>query len=269
MLASIDRFWYTPLKVRYPIAIFHEDYNSSDRRRAKEQIAAPVAFHRVDFSPNALPSFYNISRIRSDVAASHRNGDLTQPSRRGTYHGFGYRMMCRFYAGQIFNTAALRRADYMLRLDAGDARLTGVFPYDPIRLMRRRRLMYAYLSIAQSYRSSRLDRALAAYRREYNPNIDHTLGRQFFDASGSYNGRYYYNNFEIVALAAFRGKQHERLFDAVERSGAFMTGDTPKQSLGDADFRSAVMPYMLTADKVMRMRLPYVHPVDWDASYAA
>jgi len=40
-----------------------------------------------------------------------------------------------------------------------------------------------------------------------------------------------------------------------------------KQNLGDADFRSVAIPYILKAHEVKKVSIPYKHPVSWEAPY--
>ena len=61
----------------------------------------------------------------------------------------------------------------------------------------------------------------------------------------SYNGKYYYNNFEVVDMRPFRGRAHWDFFMTVEKDGSFMCpkGVAPggkckdgANGIGDADF---------------------------------
>lgn len=269
MVRAINNFFFEPLNVAYPIVIFHEDYNETQRRVVSAQTNSSVTFWPVDLSPNAIPESLKplFNRVAEDVRPSHRDGNLSAPSMRGTFHGFGYRMMCRFFAGLIMWHAALANFDWYMRLDAGDSRLTGPLHFDPFVFMEEKRYKYGYHSISRARPSSRLDAVLRNLSKlELKPNQQ--LLAPFLDKKGHYNGRYYYNNFEIVHLPTFRSARYARLFEEVDRSGAFMLGDSPKGNLGDADFRSVAIAFILKPHEVHRLvSFPYRHPAPWNAPF--
>ena len=44
----------------------------------------------------------------------------------------------------------------------------------------------------------------------------------------TYNGKYYYNNFEVVDMRPFRGRAHWDFFMTVEKDGSFMCPERPR-----------------------------------------
>lgn len=270
MVGSLEKHFFQP-QARYPVVIFHEDYTSDQERSVARRTHSPTIFSRVDLGPGALPEYLNLSAIAQVVGPAHRNGNLSLPARRGTYHGFGYRMMCRFFGMLVMRTPLMLEFDWYMRVDGGDSRITGDLKIDPISVLLAGRARYGYLSIEVAARNSRLDKVLRRFREEH-PEVqpDQALVKPFVDAHGDYNGRYYYNNFEVLHLPTFRSTLAQSLFDAVDRSGAFMLGDTHRANLGDADFRSMTIPFLLNKSEVVRFRskdIPYHHPMPWDAPY--
>jgi len=268
MVDSLERFWFAPFQTHYPLTIFHEDYNETQQANVKRWTRSPITFSKVDFSPKSLPVYLHdqFSAMMTAVKPAHRNGNLWLPSMRGTYHGFGYRMMCRFFGGGVMHHPALAEYTWYMRVDAGDSRLTGPFTSDPFVMMIRGRFKYGYQRIETAARNSRFDRVIA----NWSATLPHTkkLLEPFLDSKRRYNGRYYYNNFELVHLPTFRSPRHQQLFNATDRSGAFMLGDTPRGNLGDADFRSVSVAFLMAETEVHRFtHLPYTHPVPWDAPY--
>lgn len=265
---SLQRFWLSPFAVHYPLTIFHEDYNETQTREVARWTRSAVFFAKIDLSPHALPKYLRkyFKAIMAAVKPAHRNGNMWLPSMRGSYHGFGYRMMCRFFAGLIMHHAALVEYTWYMRVDAGDSRLTGPFTSDPFVAMMQNKFRYGYQRIAIAARNARFDRVIA----NWTGSLPHTkkLLEPFLDRHRKYNGHYYYNNFEVVHLPTFRSPRHQWLFNMTDRAGAFMLGDTPQTNLGDADFRSVSVAFLMAHKEVHRFsHLPYAHPVPWDALY--
>lgn len=267
MVGALDRF----LLQMYPcpIVVFHEDYDDEQKEKIAKAASVPVVFPRVDFSPKNLPSYLNLSLIEPDVRASHRDGNLSLPSMPGTFHGFGYRQMCRFFANLIFWQPVMLKFDWYMRVDGGDSRITHPWRFDPFADMLRRGARYAYHRIEHAARNHRFDTALAKFRRAYpDVEMNNKLAKPFLDKHGLYNSRYYYNNFEVVYLPAFRTPVQSNLFEMVDREYAFFLGDTHRNGLGDADFRSLAIAFLLKPKEVHQYaKLPYRHPVAWNAGY--
>jgi len=273
MAAALDEHFFSRHGA-YPLVIHHEDFTEAQRQRVDAQVRSSiVVWQRVNFRVEAaLPGYYDREAVVRDVSSSHRGGNLSSPSMRGTFHGFGYRTMCRFYAALVMFSPLLLQVDWYLRVDGGDSRLTSAWPQDVFSYLQARQYAYAYEEISTAYGSARLDGALRSFE-EAHPKlkVDAALRRPFVDSRGLYNGKYYYNNLEVVRLHAFRSRLSWSLFVAVDQSGAFMHGPTHKHSLGDADFRSMALPYFLDASQVLKMgkgMIPYRHPAPWDQPYS-
>jgi len=272
MAAALDEHFFSHHGA-YPLVVHHEDLTDAQQQRISDQVrSSAVVWQRVNFSVDAaLPKYYDYAAVFRDVNLSHRGGNLSSPSMRGTFHGFGYRTMCRFYAALVMFSPLLLQVDWYLRVDGGDSRITSAWPKDVFAHLQARHYAYAYETISKAASSSRLDGALRSFNQA-NPHlkVDAALRLPFVNSRGEYNGRYYYNNLEVVRLHVFRTRLHWRLFMAVEHSGAFMHGPTYKQNLGDADYRSMALPYLLNASQVFQMparMIPYSHPVPWDLPY--
>ena len=272
MAAALDEYFFSRHGA-YPLVIHHEDLTDEQRQRINVQTrSSAVVWQRVNFNfEAALPQYYDSAAVIADVNSSHRGGNLSSPSMRGTFHGFGYRTMCRFYSALVMFSPLLLQVDWYLRVDGGDSRINRAWPQDVFAYLQAKQYAYAYEGIAKAAENPRLDMALRRYEQAHpKVKVDAALRKPFVDAHGRYNGRYYYNNLEVVRLHAFRSRAHWSLFMAVEHSGAFMHGATHKQNLGDADFRSMALPYVLEARQVFKMpesMIPYQHPAPWDQPY--
>ena len=153
LAASLEKnlFQRTP----YPFIIFHEDWEDSDFDAVVR--AAPstlVVWHKINMVEPGLPEYVDVHPVsgatgrRAAVVeafkAVHMKGDLSLGSKDGKgFHGFGYRMMCRFFSGLVHHAPLLREVDYYMRLDGGDSRLDTV-TQDPFAVMRTKGARYGY-----------------------------------------------------------------------------------------------------------------------------
>lgn len=261
MVKSIIRNVF--VKYKYPIVIFEEDYDTFQKNKIKNSYSN-VVFKKVDFSPKSFPNYLNIDKVRLQVETSHRNKNISAPSMRGTFHGFGYRMMCRFYA--YFILKRLEEYDWYMRVDAGDSRFTGKFKFDIFEFMEKNSYKYGYHAVSTAAPNKRLDKTLLQFKLFNNVSVDKKLEKPFFK-NGIYNGKYYYNNFEILHIPSFLNPVYKKLFYMVDKSGAFMIGNTYKKNLGDADFRSVAIPFILKSNQVVKLNIPYKHPAPWNEIY--
>jgi hypothetical protein len=94
--------------------------------------SAPIFFQQIVISEETLPKYmHSRDSILSGLRALHPQNNMSLPP---GFHGFGYRQMCRFYAGLVFYAPVLRKSDwYMMRLDGGDSRFGPTLIVDPFR----------------------------------------------------------------------------------------------------------------------------------------
>jgi alpha 1,2-mannosyltransferase len=256
-------------KFRYPVVIYHEDYNDEQKKNLQSATKSKIFWFKIQFGPAALPDYYDMKAVMKEVGANHEGGDINKPHSRGKFHGFGYRTMCRFYGGLVFHSPLVREFDYYWRVDGGDSRINWKNAYDLFDRMQSKGYLYGYRSIGSAGPSPKLDGALAAFRSTH-PEVtpDASLLAPFVTSDGSYTGKYYYNNFEIAHIPTFQQPMHWELFMGVDKTFAFILGPTKQNGLGDADFRSMTVAYIMKKDKVHDFEdVGYQHPVAWDAKY--
>jgi hypothetical protein len=258
-------------KFRYPVVIYHEDYDEDQKRRVQSATDSPIFWFKVQFGPASLPAYYDLQTVVDEVGANHEGGDIGLPHSRGKFHGFGYRTMCRFYGGLVFNSPLVREFDYYWRVDGGDSRIHWQDPYDVFKSMQTVGYKYGYRGQSMAGPSPKLDESVVAFRTAH-PDItpDAALLAPFVDSQGHYTGKYYYNNFEIVHIPTFQSQMHWELFSATDKRFAFILGPTPQNGLGDADFRSMAVPFLMQSEHVNNFQdVGYEHPVAWDQGYDA
>lgn len=134
---------------KYPLLFYHADWRDEDKHKLETAVGvnADTAYrawwHPVVFGPDALPPYlYDVNRTVGGWSSLHVAGDLRRET-KSNIHGFGYMLMCRFYAGLIHHAPLVRKLDYYLRID-GDSRLQSVAA-DPFAMMRTKGAKYATL----------------------------------------------------------------------------------------------------------------------------
>lgn len=69
-------------------------------------------------------------------------------------------------------------------------------------------------------------------------------------------------------MPTFQSALHWELFMMTDRLSAFMIGPTKQNGLGDADFRSMTVPFIMKKENVISFSdVGYAHPVAWDEQY--
>eukprot|EP00519_Triparma_laevis_P003987 CAMPEP_0182502192 /NCGR_PEP_ID=MMETSP1321-20130603/12968_1 /TAXON_ID=91990 /ORGANISM="Bolidomonas sp., Strain RCC1657" /LENGTH=468 /DNA_ID=CAMNT_0024707027 /DNA_START=39 /DNA_END=1445 /DNA_ORIENTATION=- len=277
MAAALEaQIWSSPgVNFHYPVVIYHDDYTAEQKAAVESATKSKIFWFQVNFGAASLPDYISREDINEKVAHQHyphdRTGNIELPHSRKHFHGFGYRNMCRFFGGIIFHSPLVREFDYYWRLDGGDSRLRWPnrpddYVYDIFKDLKVKNRLYGYIKLATSQESPRFDEAL----KQFKPLVPELMARFF--TNGTYNGNYYYNNFEVVHIPTFQSKQHWEIFSACDRNGAFFFGATEKNGLGDADFRSGVLGYLneMSPEKVHAYSdIGYAHPVPWDDNYPA
>lgn len=96
------------LKVKYPVVIFYDDPALAPRLQRFQKVFAH------DFRLTVIPLKFEIPEwVSREQVVPLPSGFV------GKYSTVGYRHMCRFYSGLVFNHPALLPYDYAWRLDPG------------------------------------------------------------------------------------------------------------------------------------------------------
>ncbi|ORC85815.1 alpha-1,2-mannosyltransferase [Trypanosoma theileri] len=220
----------------YPVHIFHE--NLSDDVRLAITAAIPSAY-RVELEDvsrfwNTLPDGISEDQLRTWMSTG---------SQRKT-QGRGYRIMCRFWAGLVWQLPSLDAYDYYWRLD-DDSFLTTYVPCDVFQVMQLHQCSYGYMYIKKDPPSVTKDLWTTFQRWAYSTLTqeeisvitdkfvtgNETLGKKKFRAF------MYYNNFEIGTIALKRHLLYTSMFrflDEEEPRGImqYRWGDAPIHTLG-------------------------------------
>lgn len=196
----------------YPVIIFHEDFNENLMEDIRKATRSDLKFEKVKFE---IPDFLNREEIPEFVYV----GELEFP--------IGFRHMCRFFSGLIFQHPALRDYDYLWRLDA-DSFLRGKIDYDVFRFMHKHNYMYGYIAILKEH--PEVAEGLWDITKKYiEDNNIQPIFLHKFTPDGVWDRSYYYANFEISKLDFWRSDEFLKFFDYIDRSGGiykYRWGDT-------------------------------------------
>ena len=235
----------------YPLVIFHEDWLPADKQQVEAVVKVKVFWMRVRMDDQTLPSYYEANRELV------YKGMLTLPGVVNTtahpwwhkdtlHHGYGYRNMCRFFAGLIFHSPLMREFDFYMRLDGGDSRL-GRVRADPFQTMQDKNLTYGWqkhmaigpaaMNLMKSHIGDWTDAHPDSWKRDTG---DFVAKNDVF-----------YNNFEVVRTAPFKTPQHWEFFRLYDKTGRFFCDNVRScgpMFTGDAEFRSLSL-YLLAESK--------------------
>jgi hypothetical protein len=186
----------------------------------------------------------------------HKNlKNYDQIPERVFWFDIGYRMMCKFFAGDIFRILKNLGYDYSLRLDT-DSKF-----YTPIR------------NIFEEFINLNMDYGYISIYNECNElcvNLSCEIKKYIFDNSLNFNKNAiidnlldtnlaYYNNFEMLKIETFSSEHHLNLFDYLNRiSDGFI-----KYRWGDSLFRFKYVQLFIPNNKVHYFgNLSYFHKSD-------
>lgn len=189
-------FLYTNFnnQAKYPVTVFHDDLTNQDisvllgNLRNALGFVPNLKFERVQFSlPSTVsedPSLYSppLSQFR-----------------------IGYRHMCRFYAGQIFNHPALEKYKWYMRLDS-DSFILSKVERDPFAVMKENQYQYAFMDLVHDSEWACL--GLWDTTKKFISENKERLVCSDFD----WNLELYNTNFEIVDMDFFRSEGYQDYF---------------------------------------------------------
>ena len=223
----------------YPVIVFHEGLGPDEMEKLRG-LYERLLFHRLDRSFLFPPDHIDEAKV---------------PSIIGGHATVGYRHMCRFFSGTMFNYPLLAPYDWFWRLDS-DSFLLAPLTHDPFRRMLDGRFVYGFMGLGREdeYLTTGLWNATTEYMRgkgmatpppllqQHLESPEQGQGPQEGGASpahspkmGTWDRSYYYTNFEIGHLPFFRGEAYQSYFRHLDAAGGFYYyrwGDAPIRLLG-------------------------------------
>ena len=233
-------------RFHYPIVVFVEPQldTIADRRRIADMVPAN--------SKSSPPSVY-VQVVRFRIP-DYVNASLV-PRMAGfglRKRTIGYRHMCRFHAGGVYEQPIVRSPglEYGWRLD-DDSVIRRPIDYDLFRVMRDGRYQYGYRQINRGW--SPVDYALWDAVDRYldvTPSLTPTFYRQW-----PKNAARYFNNFEVSDLRVWLSPQYRDYFNFVDRLGGIYY-----QKWGDAAIKTIAVTLFIPRDRTHRFTsIDYSH----------
>lgn len=131
----------------------------------------------------------------------------------------GYRHMCRFFSGQMYELDILKKYDYYLRLDT-DSYISTIIPYDLFEVAKQNEIYYGYTKIENDNEKVIVD-------------LWKTVNE--FKSNDLPEGLMFYTNFELGKVSWFLTSEYMKMYNYLDKTGGFYTkrwGDAPVKFLG-------------------------------------
>jgi hypothetical protein len=206
----------------YPVLILEDDLTESDKENIKksienENIKSLLQFVKINFLiPKSL-----------DLNENLYNPPLSD-------FKMGYRNMCRFFSGEIFNFNVLQNYDFIWRLDS-DSFILDKIDYDIFKFMEKNKKVYAYIS-EYSYDQPFVVEGLFELTKKFiestNTNVNPVLQKSL---SYNWNNEIFYTNFEIMDTRFFKNSGYMNYYKFIDETNNIFYkrwGDAPIRWLG-------------------------------------
>lgn len=183
-------------EAKYPVRIFHDDLNPDAIKSLAASLKQDLGY---------IPEDVEFVGLRFETPASvSTDPQLYDPPL--TQFRLGYRHMCRFFGGLVFNHPALSEYKYCWRLDSDSFILSPVIN-DPFKYMEREGSKYAYLDRVD-YDEAFACRGLWDATKDFM-NANKGILKNEVE---SWNMEVYYTNFEIYDMDFFRSEEYQSYF---------------------------------------------------------
>jgi len=220
----------------YPVVFGYETLSQHVVDTIKSKLTTPVYFLRVNFT---LPNYS--SSIREKIPERFK-GHWDE----NAFFSLGYRHMCRFFAGDMFNYDFFSNVQYFMRADC-DSYFIDKINQDPFACMAENTLIYGTTGEEED-----MD-----YVIEGLPNTCKDFLKNKYNTEAKYNGMYS-THFEIIDFQWFKNGIYKEFFNFIDN-----TGNIYIKRWGDAPIRYQGVKSLVPADKIFTFKLPYKHGGDY------
>jgi alpha 1,2-mannosyltransferase len=223
---------------KYPVLIFHEDFNEKLIEDIQNGTHSNLRFERIRFE---IPSFLNSKEISKIVYVN----DYAFP--------IGYRHMCRFMSGLIFQHSAVKDYQYLWRLDT-DSFLLDKVDYDVFELMKKNDYIYGYICILKDEADAVAGLWETTKKYIEEKNIKPIVLNKFM-SDGAWDRSCYYTNFEISKIDFWRSDEALSYFNYLDKTGGIY-----KHRWGDAAIHLLTISMFVPENKVHKFSdIAYQH----------
>lgn len=213
--------YFVPKNKDVDLLVFIEKKDANHISKVKKYNGKNIIFHQID-------DFNSNIKYKQEISEK--------------VFGFGltYRLMCRFFSGELFKILKTYNYTHYLRLDT-DSRFT-----EPVR-----DLFYEFTSLNMSYgyitilnEPPEVTLLLLDEIKEYlkdNSNIQKYILKDHFNQLNFC----YYNNFEMVKISDFIVNDHINLYEHLDKTNGFI-----KYRWGDAVYRFIYVNLFIPQNKI-------------------
>lgn len=225
-----------PKLKEYPVLVFHDDITIGNQTNLIVQVAQALGwFLKIKFVPLTFTTPEGLEPDKFLVPLSDA--------------WIGYRHMCRFQSGLIYQHPELQQYDWYWRLDS-DSYILSPLAYDPFEKMAAEGKEYAYMDI-EDMDAERVTVDLWSTTKNFleSNNIPMSDSLKNRLVNGEWDRSCYYTNFEISSFKMWRSEAYQNYFKHLDSTGKFFShrwGDAPIHWLGVKMF--------LDDSKVMRVQ---------------
>jgi len=185
-----------------PVIIFHEDFSIEIQKEILNATKSRIHFQNIIFT---IPDFLDKSLIPETIYYKKWGFNI------------GYRNMCRFFAGEIFQHTSLQKYKYIWRLDS-DSYLLAPIKYDVFNKMAEEKYVYGYQHIEKDVPEVSKDLWTITKKYISDHQINPTYLSKFLN-NGEWDRSYYYTNFEIIDIDYFKSNVIKNFYQYLDKSG--------------------------------------------------
>jgi len=226
-------------KTKVDIILFHEDtFDEKYQKSVRMSNYAEIIFQKVIFQiPNyskeiieKIPQFFPHPTHAKDGPYGE-----SYFKEKGYYHqGFslGYRHMCRFFTGFIYEQEVLKDYEYYLRLDT-DSFIHTPINYDIFDWAQKNECEYGFIQQAVQQDNPKVIIGLWNTVKEW---IENSHIKTILNFSEIQNGKMFYTNFELAKVRSFsEGSNYYKFYKFIDSGGGIYIkrwGDAPLKYIG-------------------------------------
>lgn len=200
LFATLNNF-FVRNNSEFDFLIFHEDgFSLNDDLKLNNN--GKIILHKVNFSIDQFDQ-----NIKNEIS--------------NTFYGFniGYRMMCRFFSGEIFKILKSYNYEYALRLDT-DSSFYETVDHNIFDEFKDKGMNYGYVSITNDrmeFRTNLLE-SVIEYIKKYNVPTNLSI----FDTIIHQYNLVYYTNFEMYKLSEFINDDYLNFYNFLDSKMGFL-----------------------------------------------
>jgi alpha 1,2-mannosyltransferase len=219
----------------YPVVFGYEDLTSDTINTIRNSLNTQTFFLKVNFTLPHLTSDI-ISKI-PERFKGHWD--------ENAFFSLGYRHMCRFYAGEIFNYDFFSNVKYFMRMDC-DSYFIDSLTIDPFRVMQENNYIYGTTGEEED-----MDYVIEGLPQA----CKHFFGVKY-KTKTKYNGMYK-THFEVLDFQWFKSGPYKDFYNSID-----ITGNIFIKRWGDAPIRYQGIRNLLLDNQIHSFNIPYKHGGD-------